>query len=88
MAPKRAGSIHEPERGVGLESPVEHADGHDAEADGKGGRPEPRDLSDGGQEPVGVDDDEPGGEDGHHRAEDPWGPAGANVHHGSIVDCG
>ena len=78
--------VHEPEGGVGLEAPIEHSDRHDGQADGKGGGPEPRDLPDRGQEPVGVDDDEPGGEDGQHGAEDPWGPARAKVHRGIIVE--
>ena len=71
---------------MGLEAPIEHPDGHDGQADGKGVGPEPHDLADGGQEPVGMDDDEPGGEEGQYGAEDSWGPAGAKVHLDRIVD--
>ncbi len=77
--------LDQPERCVRLEGAVEDAEDDDGEADGKGGRPEARDLTDGREETVGVGDDEPPCAESEDRTEDPGHPARPQVHYGSIV---
>ena len=55
------------------------------EADGQRGRAERDDLAQGGEEVVGVGDDEPPDEHGEDGAQDAGSPAGAQVHCRSIV---